>query len=315
MREKLQALGYVGTAAPHAASAARSPIPRTTSRPTRTSRRGLSLRLAGRREEAVAQLRKVVRANPDMRDAWEMLGVTLDRARTARRRRSRPSTARSRSIRPAPSRTSPWPGILALDGRRDAALQHAEIAARREPGKGYEMLAQVLLDLSRADEAAAAARRSLEADPQRAMSQFVLGVVAQKAGRYEEALAAVRARPRRRTGCRRARSCCTLHARMADCLARLGREAEAEKEFLAEIAGRALVARGARGPRHAVPLAGTGRRGAGHGRRAGRRAARGRTPRPTGRSSRTFALLGDEAAAREWAARARAKFPGDARFR
>ena len=30
---------------------------------------------------------------------------------------------------------------------------------------------------------------------------------------------------------------------------------------------------------------------------------------------RTFALLGDDAAARDWTARARAKFPGDVRFR
>jgi hypothetical protein len=30
---------------------------------------------------------------------------------------------------------------------------------------------------------------------------------------------------------------------------------------------------------------------------------------------RTFALLGDDAAARAWTARARAKFPGDSRFR
>ena len=40
-------------------------------------KRGLSLRLAGDRAEAVAQFRKVVGANPDMRDAWEMLGITL----------------------------------------------------------------------------------------------------------------------------------------------------------------------------------------------------------------------------------------------
>jgi hypothetical protein len=43
------------------------------------------------------------------------------------------------------------------------------------------------------------------------------------------------------------------------------------------------------------------------------------SPRPDGETYstvvRTFTLLGDEAAARAWTARARAKFPGDARFR
>jgi tetratricopeptide (TPR) repeat protein len=66
------------------------------------------------------------------------------------------------------------------------------------------------------------------------MSHFVLGVVAQRAGRYEEALAeyqqAEQHKRRRRTAVVR-----NLHANMADCLARLGREAEAEREFRAEI--------------------------------------------------------------------------------
>jgi len=42
-------------------------------------------------------------------------------------------------------------------------------------------------------------------------------------------------------------------------------------------------------------------------------------PKPTAETYwtvvRTFSVLGDAPAAREWAARARAKFPADARFR
>src|SRR5207244_4236297 len=122
----------------------------------------------------------------------------------------------------------------ALDGRRELAVQHAEVAAAREPGKAYEMLGQIMLDEGRLDKAAEYARRSLEADPQRVMSHFVLGVIAQKAGRYEEALAAFR-QAEAANRLQKGSVVLKLHASMADCLARLGREAEAEREFKAEI--------------------------------------------------------------------------------
>ena len=119
-----------------------------------------------------------------------MLGVTLTELGRKKARRSRRSIA---PIALDPTGAEPHLAlarILALDGR-DAALRHAEIAARREPGKGYEMQAQVLLDLNPARTSRGGARRSLVRDPQRAMSEFVLGGRGQKAGRYGDALAAV----------------------------------------------------------------------------------------------------------------------------
>src|SRR5205823_3448520 len=103
-------------------------------------------------------------------------------------------------------------------------------------------------------------------------------------------------------------------ARMADCLARPGREKEAEKEFLAEI--------------QAIPWSRDGRVGLAmlyraQGRDADARAVLeglvGSTPKPDPETYwtvvKTLALLGDEMAAREWASRARARFPRDPRFR
>jgi tetratricopeptide (TPR) repeat protein len=311
VREKLQALGYVGTGGSRPVGAA-LPDPKDHIQAYEDLKTGLSLRLGGRREEAVAQLRKVVRANPDMRDAWEMLGVTL----TELGRHKDAIDALDRTIALDPTGPEPHLALarmLALDGKRDAALHHAEIAARREPGKGYETEAQILLDLSRVDEAAAAARRSLEADPQRAMSQFVIGVVAQKSGRYEDALASFH-KALEANRLQKGSVVLTLHARIADCLARLGRAPEAEKEFLAEIKD--------------VPWSREGRVGLAMLYRSQGRDAEARSmveglvgssPRADAESYstvvRTFALLGDDAAARAWTARARAKFPGDARFR
>src|SRR6185295_6753163 len=82
--------------------------------------------------------------------------------------------------------------------------------------------------------AADLARRAVAADKQRVMGHFILGVAAQRAGRYEEALGHFR-RAEESMRLRKQMVVLNLHANMADCLARLGREAEAEKEFLAEI--------------------------------------------------------------------------------
>jgi tetratricopeptide (TPR) repeat protein len=311
VREKLQALGYVGGGAVPAASNA-LPDPKDRIGVYEDFKQGLSLRLAGRRAEAVAQLRKVVGANPDMRDAWEMLGVTLlemDRKKEA-------IEALDRTIALDPTRADPHLAlarIYALDGRRDLAVRHAEVAASREPGKAYELLAQLTLDQGRLDRAADAARRSLDADPQRVMSHFVLGVLAQRAGRYEEALAAFR-KAEDANRLQKGSVVLKLHASMADCLARLGREAEAEREFQAEI--------------QAVPWSAEGRLGLAmlyrsQGRDAEARAALAglvaAQPRPTAETYwtvvRAFSVLGDAAAAREWASRARTKFPNDSRFR
>ena len=311
VREKLAALGYVGTASTRSSSGAR-PDPKDHIAAYEDFKAGLSLRLAGRRTEAVEQLRKVVASNPDLRDAWEILGATLvelDRKKEA-------VEAFDRTIALDPTSAEPHlelARLLVLDGRRDAALQHAEIAARREPGKAYETMAQVMLDLNRPEQAAEYARRSLEADPRRVMSHFALGVVAQRAGRYEEALAAFR-RTEEANRLQKDSVVLGLHARMADCLARLGRDADAEREFQAEI--------------RAVPWSREGRVGLAMLYRSQGRDAEARTaveglvdaaPRPDPETYwtviKTLSVLGDAAAAREWAARARARFPRDARFR
>jgi tetratricopeptide (TPR) repeat protein len=144
------------------------------------------------------------------------------------------------------------------------------------------------------------------------MSHFVLGVVARAEGRCDEALAeygAAEAIWRRRKGL----VVRDLHAGMADCLARLGRDSEAEREFLREI--------------ETIPHSREGRVGLAMLYRsqardqAAREAVAGIVsahpnpgPEEYGIVVRTLAALGDRDAAREWAGRAHARFPGDARF-
>jgi tetratricopeptide (TPR) repeat protein len=311
VRERLQALGYVGSTTARATSGP-LPDPKDRIAAYEDFKRALALRLGGQREQAVAQLRRVVRDNPDMRDAWEMLGATL----VELDRKAEAASAFDRTIALDP--TSPEPHlalarILVVENRRDAALQHAEIAARRDPGKAYELMAQIMLDLDRPDPAAEYARKSLEADPRRVMSHYALGVVAQRRGRYDDALADFR-RAEEANRLQQGSVVLDLHSRMADCLARLGREPEAEREFQAEIA--------------AIPWSRNGRVGLAmlyrsQGRDAEARAALEGLVSSTPRAgadvywtvAKTFSDIGDAQAAREWAARGRSRFPQDPRFR
>jgi Tfp pilus assembly protein PilF len=192
-------------------------------------------------------------------------------------------------------------------------MRHAELASATEPGQGFETLAELMLRANRLPEAEAYARRSLDADRSGVLSAFILGEVARRQGRFAAAVPAYRqalAAQRLRKGL----VVRDLHAGLADSLARLGQEAEAEKEFRAEIA--------------TIPYSRTGRTGLALLYRSQGRDAEARavlegvvTANPGAGADeywtvvRTLATLGDAAAARQWSSRGRARFPSDPRFR
>jgi Tfp pilus assembly protein PilF len=144
------------------------------------------------------------------------------------------------------------------------------------------------------------------------MPHYVLAVVAQRAGRCEEAVpefqkAAEAQRLHKGLVVR------GLHSGMGDCLARAGREADAEKEFRAEI--------------DALPYTRDGRVGLAALYWSQSRDSEARavlegvvTANPRAGADeyatvvRTFSLLGEATAARTWAARGHARFPADRRF-
>jgi len=173
-------------------------------------------------------------------------------------------------------------------------------------------VAELMLRSDRLREAADYARRSLDADRSRVLAAFVLGEVERRQGRCEPAVAAYRQAIEAQR-LRRGVLVRNVHAGLADCLARLGQEAEAEREFLAEI--------------EAIPYSREGRTGLAMLYRSQSRDAEARnvlegvvTANPRAGAEeywtvvRTFAALGDVTAARAWAGRARARFPGDRRF-
>lgn len=311
VREKLQALGYVGSS-PAVAPGTELPDPKDKVGAYEALRLATAQRRAGTLPAAAATLERLVKDDPEMIEAWELLGVTL-----IQMGRGREGIAPlKRALALDPGRASVHLELAktyALEGRADLAGQHAEIASSGDPAQGYEVLAELMMDRGDLARAAEFARKSVAADEQRIMSQFILGVVAQRAGRCPEAVALFRkaeeaARFRKRAVVR------NLHANAGDCLARLGREAEAEKEFLAEI--------------DAIPTTREGRFGLaalyrsqgkdGQAREVlGGLIAASPNPGPDTYWAVVHALtqLDDRDGARAWAAQARQRFPSDPRFR
>jgi tetratricopeptide (TPR) repeat protein len=311
VREKLQALGYLGGSAV-ATSAGTLPDPKDRIADHEDLKRSLALRQAGKDREAIVLFRRVLDRNPRMLDAWEMLGFTLVRAG-----RTQEGLAALREGLALDSLNSQIHLFLAkiygLDRKLDMASKHAELAAQRDPGEGYEVAAQLMMDRGDTVRAEALARQSLAADPQRLMSYFILGVLAQKTGRCDEALGSFRKaeeiqKRQKRTVVR------TLHANIGDCLARLGREAEAEREFRAEI--------------EILPATREGRVGLATLYRSQKRDDEARAvlaglvsaeSPPSAETYwtvvHTLSVLGDVEGARQFAGRAQARFPSDPRFR
>ena len=247
-----------------------------------------------------------------MLDAHELLreepGAGRAHARGDRRVRQR---ARDRS---AEAGNAPGAGPHLRARARPAALAraHAELAVRRDPAAGNEMLAELMMDAGGPTKRPRSRARSIEADP----------------SRYMQPLSH---RRRGAAGRTMRRGDSAFRPRSSEAVGAGGRRpqpprrpwptawrAPARPPKRSASSGRArrgsLRHRRARGAGDAVSLAGPRRRGA--------RRARGivpRLPQPTADTYGTvvhgFTVLGDGAGAREWAAKAHTGFPADPRFR
>ena len=311
-RERLQALGYVGSSPAAAASTGALPDPKDGIASYESLKHALTAAAHGDDEGAASELRRIVAAQPRMLDAWEALAKSLERLnRTAD---AVAAFGKVLEIDPLKPETHlALARMFAIDRQRPRAIEHAKLAAERDPAAAYETLAELSMDAGRRDEAAAFARKSLDADASRYMSHFLLGVIAQQQGRCGDAISSFRsAIDAKRTDPHAVVR--NLHAGLADCLARSGRTADAEREFKAELADIPSS------PEARVGLATLYRS---QGRDAESRDVLGQlvTVTPGADAStywtvvHTLTVLGDASAAREWSARAHERFPNDSRFR
>jgi choline-sulfatase len=312
VRERLRALGYTTSSPPQPAPGTSAPDPKDKVAMYETLRGAQHLAAGGRDLEVITALEPVLAREPHMLDAWELVAKSL--LKVGRTKEAIDAFGKVLAIEPLKPETHlALARIFALERQPARAREHAELAARRDPAAAYEILAELTMDGGRPADAAAFARRSVEADPSRYMSHFLIGVAAQRERRCADAIPAftraIEAKRREPQAVVR-----NLHAGLADCLARAGRDAEAEREFQAELAE--------------VPWSPEGRVGLATLLRSQSRDAEARTvlagvvtnlPQPTADAYNTvvhaFTVLGDAAAAREWAAKGRGQFPRDPRFR
>lgn len=234
VRERLKTLGYIGSSGvPLSAYQAALPDPKDKIASVEEFKRALAIDRAGRTREAIALYRRVLAANPLLLDAWESLAkALLAGGQTRDAIGAFESAIKVEPLKPEPHLA--LARIYAIEGDPARARQHAELGSQRDPAQGFEILAALMMDARRADEAAAFARRSLQVDPSRYMSDFLLGVIAQERGQcaeaighFERAIVGKRLEPRAIVR--------NLHAGLGFCLAQTGRPVEAEREFREEL--------------------------------------------------------------------------------
>ena len=188
--------------------------------------------MEGRPAKAVERTDALLRANPRMLDIWELRSQALSRL-------GRPDeaiAALKKTVELAPPGSTHYLRLLAnhlLDlGRSDDAIRHAEVAKRLGDPAGDEILARALLAKGDLAGAERAARASLSTPTNENRGDLVLAGVEVRRNALPRALELTREAEAKGGDGRRIAG---LHALRGDILARMGRPAEAEAEFLEEI--------------------------------------------------------------------------------
>jgi arylsulfatase A-like enzyme/Tfp pilus assembly protein PilF len=233
-RQRLAALGYVGTHAPSAAAASGEPLPDPKDKASILARYRRAVDLIGRRQldAGVALLEEILREDRDMTDVWaQYAGVLI---KIGRLRRAFDAYREVIRLRPdEPTGLLGASSVLVGLGRLDEARAHAELAVKEAPAAAHQALANIALTERQFDEALRQADLAAKADPTLPLPVFVRGMIEYNQGRYQQALPfLLQARERAAT---RAMQMSDLHFFIADSLAQLDRYDEAERYFIEEL--------------------------------------------------------------------------------
>jgi choline-sulfatase len=231
-RERLAALGYLGGAA--SGGDGPPPNPRDRIQVIRAVETAFRLAAAGRKEEAVAAMRRILQDDPQLMDVLFEMGRVL----SALGRHEEAYQAYRRAVRASPAMAAVMAVPLARacleTNRLDEAALHAQLALASSPGPSHEILARVALarqDLARAESHLAQVQRDAQAEANRILLEAEIAI---RRERFDDALARLDAGERAWTTAGRPRPR-DLSFLRGDALARLGRHAEAAAAFEREI--------------------------------------------------------------------------------
>jgi arylsulfatase A-like enzyme/Flp pilus assembly protein TadD len=232
---RLAALGYAAGGSARAGPGEALPDPKTRIATLRDFGLATTLFNQGKYAEAVPAFQRLLAATPQMADAWENLAQSLEKL--GRDGEALAAYQRALDASGGASFVAVATGSLLLKmGRLDEAQKHAELGLKGSPAMANSLLAQIALARDRPAEAEKAARTALASPGSRIAPLMTLAQVFQKQNRLDEALgyANQAADEVARTGAA-GQGYLGLHWMRGDILARLGRNEEAEREFLEEI--------------------------------------------------------------------------------
>jgi arylsulfatase A-like enzyme/tetratricopeptide (TPR) repeat protein len=254
--------------------------------------------------EAASVFHELLEADPGMVDVWQLYAdACLKLGRDEDALAALQSAAR---ISPGnPQVLMALSDYYFATGNYAEARKHAELVGEAGPSNPHENLARIALAEGKLDEAEREARAALERYPSRRLPHFILGRVARErrdyAGALEEFALAAHAQDRVN-----APPMQNLSFFRGDCLARLGRDAEAEQAFQEELRDY---------PSNPAPRTALALLYASQGREADARQSLTRlvqdlhTPEAYFAAARTYEVLGDPRTAEELRSQARRIFP------
>lgn len=228
---KLAALGYISATS---ADFGRKdlPAPRDRIGAVAQLKAGFGALHAGNYAEAAGVFQKLLESEPGMTDVWQMYGEAL--LKLGREKEALAALTEAARISPANPQV-----LMALSdyylamGNYAEARRHAEAAGDAGTTSPHENLARIALVEGDLDSAEREAEAALGKYPMRRVPHLILARVRHDRRDYSGALAEVELAARR-SGAENV-PLQNLNYLRGDSLARLGREAEAEKAFLEEI--------------------------------------------------------------------------------
>ncbi|HEY1252505.1 MAG TPA: sulfatase-like hydrolase/transferase [Thermoanaerobaculia bacterium] len=303
--KKLAALGYISATNAGADLTRKDlPSPRERIGAVAKLKEGFGDLQAARYAEAAAAFRELLATDPGMVDVWQLYADAC--LKLGRDDDALAALQTAAKLSPGnPQVLMALSDYYLATGDYAEARRHAELVGEAGPSNPHENLARIALAEGKLDEADREARAALERYPSRRVPHMILGRIARDRRDYAGALAefALAAQAQQRVG---APPMQNLSFFRGDCLARLGRDAEAEAAFQEEL--RDYPSNPA--PRTALALLYASQGREDDARRSLTQLVDSlRTPEAYFAAARTYEVLGDPRTAEELRALARKNFP------
>ena len=234
-REKLAALGYVGTQSSVSLQLPgdRLPDPKDKIHVLRKYKQAADLAGQRRFGEATALYRELLRDDPGMTDVWlQLADVLVRRGLTVDAVDAYKEVVKRNPKDPA-GLTGAASGLLRL-GRLREARAHAELAADVAPAIAHELLARIAVELNEPETARKEARLAQAADPTLPLLPLIEGIILHRQRQYAAAIPHFMAAKQAMAG--RTLQMPDMNYYLGDSLAQLERYSEAEPYLQAEVA-------------------------------------------------------------------------------